>query len=105
MENTKKSDAYEPTLLDVLQAVQGGFQKMENRFDGVDERFEKNDTAHASLFEIQRQTLELLNERTTAIDNRLSKTQRRVEDVVDVLEKASKKMPSFDVTQLLYANK
>ncbi|MFA5942165.1 MAG: hypothetical protein WC798_00620 [Candidatus Paceibacterota bacterium] len=105
MENTKNPSEYEPTLLDVLQAVQEGFQKMEGRFDGVDERFARNDVSHASLFEMQKQTLELLNERTSAIDERLSKTQRRVEDIVDVLEKASKKMPSFDVTQLLYENK
>ena len=112
MEKMKKSNECEPTLTDVLEAVQGGFQKMEERFekvderfDGVDERFASNDAAHTSLFEIQKQTLELLNERTTTIDTRLSKVQNRVEDIVDVLEKASKKVPSFDVTQLLYDDK
>ncbi len=98
MENVKKSSEFEPTLMDVLEAVQGGFQK-------IDERFASNDVAHASLFEIQRQTLELLNERTTTIDTRLSKVQSRVEDIVDVLGKASKSVPSLDVTQLLYDHK
>jgi len=98
MEDTKKSNEFEPTLSDVLEAVHGGFQKMEDRF-------EKNDAVHASLSEMQRQTLDLLNERTNSIDKRLSKTQNRIEDVVDVLEKASKKMPGLDLTQLLYADK
>lgn len=86
------------SVQDLTEAVQTGFQKME-------ERFEKNDSAHVSLFEGQRQTIELLNERTTVIDKRVSKVQNRVEDVVNVLEKAAKKVPSFDVTQLLYENK
>jgi len=93
-EKAKNSSEFEPTLLDVLQAVQGGFQKME-------ERFEKNDVAHVSLFEMQRQTIELLNERTGEIKKDVSKVQNRVEDIVDVLEKASKKVSGLDVTQLL----
>lgn len=97
-EKAKNSSKYEPTLMDVLQAVQGGFAKME-------ERFEKNDAAHVSLFEMQRQTIELLNERTGEIKKDVRKVQNRVEDVVDVLEKASKKVRGLDVTQLLYADK
>ena len=89
--DAKKSDEYEPTLLDVLEAVQTGFARLE--------------TGQAILVEGQQNLREVLNERTEEIKKDVSKVQNRIEDIVDVLEKASKKMPSLDVTQLFYADK
>ena len=87
-ENAKNSNEFEPTLLDVLEAVQKGFARLE--------------TGQVILVEGQQNLREVLNERTEEIKKDVSKVQNRIEDVVDILEKASKKMPSLDVTQLLY---
>lgn len=105
MKNAQKSDTYEPTLSDVLEAVQTGFAKVDERFAKVDERFDRHEHILTTLVEGQQNLREILSERTTAIDSRLSKVQNRIEDIVDVLEKASKSVPSIDVAQLLYENK
>ncbi|MBI4088655.1 hypothetical protein HY415_01010 [Candidatus Kaiserbacteria bacterium] len=63
----KKSSNYEPTLSDVLGAVQTGFAKVENRFDNVDGKI--ND----------------LKYRVTAIEKRTGSIEETVEDMKDTL--------------------
>lgn len=70
--NEKTSGEYEPTLLDVLEAVQTGFMKMEEkmeaRFDGVDER------------------LEAIDYRVTAVEKRTGALEIVTEDMKETLE-------------------
>ncbi|MEK7086444.1 MAG: hypothetical protein AAB951_01505 [Patescibacteria group bacterium] len=96
MENTKKSSEFEPTLLDVLEAVQTGFTKMEKRFEKVEKQLDRHEGILITLHEGQEGLRELLNECTSALDKRVSATQNRVEDVVDILEK---EVPGFHLTQ------
>lgn len=93
------------SVQDLTEAVQSGFGKMENRSEKVENKLVRHENILTTLVEGQQNLREILNERTDGLDKRMSKVQNRVEDVVDVLEKAAKKMPSFDVTQLLYENK
>lgn len=76
MKNTKKSSKYEPTISDVLDAVQTGFAR--------------NDAVHTTLFQSQKQLRELLDERTGTLNQRVSNLQNRVEDVVDMLDSVSR---------------
>ncbi|MEK7157217.1 MAG: hypothetical protein AAB709_01545, partial [Patescibacteria group bacterium] len=75
MENTKKSSEFEPTLLDVLEAVQTGFTKMEKRFEKVEKQLDRHEGILITLHEGQEGLRELLNERTSALDKRVSATQ------------------------------
>ena len=58
--NTKNSKEYEPTLSDVLEAVQTGFTKVDERFEQVDVRFDKMD-----------ERFDKLEKRTGSIENTL----------------------------------
>lgn len=71
----KKSDKYEPTLTDVLKAVQVGFERVENQFV-------RHGKILTTLHEGQENLKEQLNENT----RRLGNTQTRVEDIADMLE-------------------
>lgn len=103
MKNAQNSDTYEPTLTDVLEAVQTGFAKIDERFERVDEKFTavdgrfdgiegrldgvemilgRHDKLLKTLVEGQENLQEQLNDNT----NRLIKTQNRVEDIADMLE-------------------
>lgn len=78
MENAKKSDTYEPTLLDVLEAVQSGFKNVEERFEKVDERFDK------------------IDERFDRVENRMTAVERRVGTVETTLEEMSVTLKSIE---------
>lgn len=65
MKEISKSSEFEPTLSDVLEAVQTGFERHEKILK--------------TLVEGQGQLRESVN----LLDKRVSKTQNRVEDVVD----------------------
>ena len=65
MEDTKKSSEFEPTLLDVLEAVQGGFQKMEEK---MEEKFDD------------------LGYRVTAVEKRVSSIETTLEGMKETLE-------------------
>ncbi|MBI2409821.1 hypothetical protein HYV30_02140 [Candidatus Kaiserbacteria bacterium] len=65
MKRAKKSDTYEPTLSDVLGAVQTGFEKIENKFE---ERFDG------------------LEYRMTAIEKRTGALEDAVEDMKETLD-------------------
>ena len=76
MKKGKKSDKYEPTIADVLEAVQTGFAR--------------NDEVHATFFQSQKQLRELVDERTGTLNQRVSNLQNRAEDVVDMLDKVAR---------------
>lgn len=85
------------SVQDLTEAVQGGFQKMEERFEKVEKQLDRHENILTTLHEGQEGLRELLNERTNALDKRVSDTQKnRVEDVVDMLEK---EVPSFHLAQ------
>lgn len=93
MENVKKSNEFEPTLLDVLEAVQTGFGKMEEKFEQVDDRFDKIDVRFDKLekrvgaVEI---TLEGMKETLESIEHAVDKDAEAIinhEDRVSHLEK------------------
>lgn len=63
----KNSSSYEPTLSDVLGAVQTGFAKVEKRFDHADERFDA------------------IEYRVMAVEKRTGSLEEKVEDVKDTL--------------------
>jgi len=67
MKSTGNSNEYEPTLLDVLEAVQSGFQKMEGRFGEMGERF--ND----------------LGSRVTAVEKRVGTVEVTLEEMAGTL--------------------
>ena len=85
MEDTKKVNEYEPTLLDVLQAVQGGFQKMEERFDGVDERFDKVEGG-----------LEKVETKLGEVENRMTGVERRVGAIEVTLDEMQGTLESIE---------
>ena len=61
MEDMKKSGEFEPTILDVLEAVQSGFTKMEERFDDLGYRVtavEKRTGAVETTLEEMKETLD-----------------------------------------------
>lgn len=82
MNSKEVSSEYESTITDVLEAVQSGFSKIDERFEKIDEQFSRHDAMFAILREGQENLKEQLNENT----NRLIKTQNRVEDIADTLE-------------------
>lgn len=72
METTKKSSEFEPTLLDVLEAVQGGFAKVDKKFEKVDQQF--------------RELTEELGGRMTAIERRVGAIEVTLEGMRETLE-------------------
>ncbi len=66
----KKSSSYEPTLLDVLGAVQTGFAKVDERFDQVDNRL---DAVENRLGEVEY--------RGTAVERRVGSVEETLEDM------------------------
>jgi len=68
MEDAKKSNEYEPTLLDVLDAVQNGFTKMEDRFTEMGGRFDD------------------LGYRVTAVEKRVGDVENTLEEMKGTLE-------------------
>lgn len=79
MKNMKKSNNYEATIAGVLDAVQTGFAKVEDRFDRLETGFDRHEGILKTLVEGQ----DHLREDIHILDQRVSKTQNRIEDVVD----------------------
>lgn len=75
MKEDKKLGELEPTLSDVLEAVQVGFTKVETVLD-----------RHEKMINTLVAGQENLTERVKGIDQRLTVTQNRVEDVAEMLE-------------------
>ncbi len=89
MKKVKHAKKYEPTLTDVLEAVQVGFGKHDERFDSMDRRFdtiEQRLDNHDRLLKSLHGGQENLKEQVQDINHRLIKTQNRVEDIADILE-------------------
>lgn len=103
MKDAKKSGEYEPKLADLMEAMQTGFARVDERFERVGEQFSRIDERFSSIDErfsgidatlgrhekllvslVDGQNL--LNARVSDMDRRLIKTQHRVEDVADLLE-------------------
>lgn len=82
-----KSNEFEPTLMDVLEAVQTGFTKMEKRFDGVDERLDKVETR---LGEVEG--------RMTAVEKRTGNLETAIEDMSKTLEGVERAVDTDAVT-------
>ena len=72
MGNAKKSNEFEPTLMDVLDAVQTGFTKMEEK---MEERFDKVD-----------EQLGNVENRVTAVERRVGTIEVTLEDMKETLE-------------------
>jgi chromosome segregation ATPase len=77
MENTKKSNEYEPTLLDVLEAVQTGFTKMEEK---MEEKFDD------------------LGYRVTAVEKRVGAVEVTLEGMKETLESIERAVDKDAVT-------
>lgn len=89
MKEEKKSGEDEPTISDVLEAVQTGFAKVEERLgriEGIADQHEGTLTRHDKLLTTLVAGQENLTERVNGIDQRLTATQNRVEDVAEMLE-------------------
>ena len=84
------------SVQDLTEAVQTGFGKMEERFEKVEKQLVRHENILVTLHTGQENLRELVNERTNALDQRISNTQHRVEDVVDILEK---EVPNFNLTR------
>ena len=78
----KKSSEYEPTIADVLGAVQLGFSKVDDRFDKVDDRFSKVDIR----FDKIEGSLDDLGYRVTALEKRTGSLENAVEDMKETLD-------------------
>lgn len=89
MKNAKKSDGVEPTIKDVMGAVQDLTEAVQIGFEKVEDRFAQHKGILTTLHEDQEQLRELLNERTSALDKRISDTQNRVENIADMLEETT----------------
>ncbi len=94
MKKAKKSKvSKEPTITDVMgavqdltEAVQTGFSKVEERFGGVEDRLDGVETAlgrHEKILKTLVEGQDHLREDIHILDQRMSKTQNRIEDVVD----------------------
>ena len=89
MKKVKKSKAItEPTVAEVMsavqdltEAVQTGFAKVEKRFNMLEDVVERQGSLLGSLVDGQNN----LRERVSILDQRMSKTQNRVEDIADSL--------------------
>ncbi|MCR4276347.1 MAG: hypothetical protein NUV90_03110 [Candidatus Parcubacteria bacterium] len=89
MKKAKKSKVTkEPTISEVMGAVQDltgavqtGFAKVEKRFNKIEDTVERHESLLISLVDGQNQ----LRERVSILDQRVSKTQNRVEDIADSL--------------------
>ncbi len=89
MKKAKKSKAIiEPTVAEVMgavqdltEAVQTGFAKVEKRFNMLEDVVERQGSLLGSLVDGQNN----LRERVSILDQRMSKTQNRVEDIADSL--------------------
>ena len=89
MKKAKKSKAIiEPTIAEVVgavqdltEAVQTGFAKVEKRFNTLEDAVERHGSLLVSLVDGQNN----LRERVSILDQRMSKTQNRVEDIADSL--------------------
>ncbi|MEK7086508.1 MAG: hypothetical protein AAB951_01835 [Patescibacteria group bacterium] len=79
MKEEKKSGELEPTISDVFDAVQAGFVRVETVLD----RHEELLAQHGKILKTLVAGQDNLTERVNIIDQRLSKTQSRIEDVVD----------------------
>ncbi len=96
MKNAQNPSIYEPTLSDVLEAVQSGFARVDEQFAKVDERFSEIDShfakvderlaRHDALLAVLREGQENLREQLNDNTRRLITTQNRIEDIADVLE-------------------
>ena len=105
MKDVQNSNEYEPTIKDVMASIQDLTEAVQTGFERVEKGHDRHEGILTTLVEGQQNLRELLNERTSAINTRLDKTQSRVEDIVDVLEKAPKKTSGINVSPLLYADK
>lgn len=86
MKEVKKSVEFEPTLSDVLEAVQTGFAKVEARLDHHEDLLSQHGKQllqQSSVLKTLVAGQDNLLERVNVLDQRVSKTQHRVEDVVD----------------------
>ena len=81
VKSLKKSSSYEPTLSDVLGAVQTGFVKVDERFDQVDDRF---DIVEGRLDRVENKLGEV-EYRMTAVEKRVGSLEETVEDMKDTL--------------------
>lgn len=103
MKKTEHTEKYEPTLSDVLEAVQTGFEKVEKRLSSHDEQFisiaerfvsidghfnriEKRLDTHDKLLKSLHEGQENMKEQMQDTNRRLINTQNRVEDIADILE-------------------
>ena len=76
----------EPTISDVLKAVQAGFEKVEEKFEGVESKLDGVETVlgrHEKILKTLVEGQGHLREDVHILDQRVSKTQNRIEDVVD----------------------
>jgi hypothetical protein len=86
MKEGNKSKEFEPTVSDVLEAVQTGFARLEAGFDrheGILTELQTGLARHEKILHTLVAGQDNLMERVNIIDQRLSKTQNRIEDVVD----------------------
>lgn len=93
MKKVKKSSKAEATISDVMgavheltEAVQVGFAKVEDRFGGVGGRLDGVETVlgrHEKILKTLVEGQDHLREDIHILDQRVSKTQNRIEDVVD----------------------
>ena len=66
-------------MQDLTEAVQTGFAKVEERFDTIEGTIKRHDGLLTALVEGQDE----LRESVHVLDQRVNKTQNRIEDVVD----------------------
>lgn len=81
-----KSNKSEPTLRDVLEVVQIGFDRVDSRmtqeFDEVHKRLERNEAINRSL----RAGIDNLTERENDTNRRVINLEHRTEDIRDTLD-------------------
>jgi hypothetical protein len=79
MKDAQNSNEYEPTITDVIVAVQ-------SLAETVQTGFERHEHLLTTLVEGQQNLREILNARVGDVEQRLVKTQNRVEDIAEMLE-------------------
>jgi len=87
MGKAKKLGEFEPTLSDVLEAVQTGFGEMEERFNGVGERFNKVENKIGDV-----------ENRMTAVEKRLGAVGNTLEDMRETLKGVERAVDKDAVT-------
>jgi hypothetical protein len=89
MKKVKKSSTYEPTISDVLNAVQNGFaqhEKILTHHEDILTELQTGSARHDKLLTALYDGQKNLKEQVTDISRRLINTQNRVEDIADIVE-------------------